>query len=100
MAAKRRVLAILFDDMTFIDFNGPHTAMTLTQKYPKNYRKGFDREEKEKVESLFFYFILILISPANNESYYEVETVALPGNRREIVTFEKVHVLADQEFQV
>jgi transcriptional regulator GlxA family with amidase domain len=67
---KKKVLAVVYNNMTFMDFNGPHTAMILTQD-PQN--------------------------PL--QSFYNVETVALKGNKTSIVSDENLHLVADYTFQ-
>jgi hypothetical protein len=47
MANQKSVLAVLFPNMLYLDFNGPLTAMVLTQEYPY---KAIPRGEGEKMK--------------------------------------------------
>lgn len=49
-SVKKNVLAIVFDNMTFMDFNGPHTAMN---GYALFYVWYFLNENKKNKELKF-----------------------------------------------
>ena len=87
MTSKKKVLGVLFDGMLYFDFNGPQTAMVLAKEYPHIYMCSC-------------MIILIWSSPADNTSYYDIETIALKGRKNLIVTSERVQIVADYTFQV
>eukprot|EP00026_Physarum_polycephalum_P016587 Phypoly_transcript_17524.p1 GENE.Phypoly_transcript_17524~~Phypoly_transcript_17524.p1 ORF type:complete len:207 (+),score=19.19 Phypoly_transcript_17524:86-706(+) len=70
MSNRKSVLGVFFPGMFSLDFNGPQTAMHLAW------------------------------DPANgNKSFYDLETVALKGNKTSIITSENIQVIADYTLQ-